>query len=335
MIFVLDNLDIDESIQNKLLKLYEDWNNMYLLSRYKEFTNNDLKDFENLIINWAQQFIKLFKTSSTSKLKFSKLHSWVYHTTDLIKKYGCLNRFSTETYESLHKDFVKTPYYLSNKQNIEDQIMKMVQRQTIASKLLSRNPKNFKTINPFKFTNLIWTFDLNNAQEFIDQRLKNYRPNSKIYSWLEHLLKYLTIYFSSTNQINIDNYIINIYSSVTLENGSIIRVTDNFYGKAWYSNVAVAMNPEELLEYLTDKGICYGQIYLLIKVETAEGNVDNLTLIRWYDFKSTKNQYHYECPRLKLMELFNIVNIEAIKNNIHIIPCFDKTNDFLVNKYIF
>jgi len=37
-----------------------------------------------------------------------------------------LNGFSTETYESLHKDFVKTPYYLSNKQNIEDQIMKVV-----------------------------------------------------------------------------------------------------------------------------------------------------------------------------------------------------------------
>ncbi|KAF0502914.1 hypothetical protein F8M41_019766 [Gigaspora margarita] len=319
MIFILNNLNIDESIQNKILKLYKDWNNMYLLSRYEEFTDNDLKDFDNLIINWAQQFIKLFKTSFASKLKFPKLHLWVYHTTNLIKKYGCLNRFSTKTYESLHKNFVKTPYYLSNKQNIEDQIMKMVQRQAIASKLLSRNPKNSKTINSFKFTNLIWTFDLNNAQKFIDQRLKNYRPNSKIYSGLEHLLKYLTIYFSSTNQINIDNYIINIYSSVTLEN----------------SNVAVAMNPKELLEYLTNEGICYGQIYLLIKVETAKGNVDNLALIQWYNFKSTKNQYHYGCSKLKLTKLYNIVNIEAIKNNIHIISHFDKINDFLVNKYIF
>lgn len=46
MIFVLDNLDIGESIQNKLLKLYEDWNNMYILSRYEEFTDNDLIYFE-------------------------------------------------------------------------------------------------------------------------------------------------------------------------------------------------------------------------------------------------------------------------------------------------
>jgi hypothetical protein len=32
MIFVLDNLDISESIQVKLMELYENWNNIYLLS---------------------------------------------------------------------------------------------------------------------------------------------------------------------------------------------------------------------------------------------------------------------------------------------------------------
>jgi len=33
--------------------------------------------------------------------------------------------------------------------------------------------------------------------------------------------------------------------------------------------------------------------------------------------------------------LNNIVDIEAIKNHVHIIPRFDKSNDYLVNKYIF
>jgi hypothetical protein len=74
----------------------------------------------------GSKFISLFKSYSASNLKYPKLHSWIYHTADLIKKYGCLNGFSTETYESLHRDFVKTPYYLTNKQNIEDQILKMV-----------------------------------------------------------------------------------------------------------------------------------------------------------------------------------------------------------------
>ncbi|KAF0526270.1 zn-finger domain-containing protein [Gigaspora margarita] len=53
----------------------------------------------------------------------------------------CLNGFSTETYESLHKDFVKTPYYLSNKQNIENQIMKKVQRKAIAQNYYQENQK--------------------------------------------------------------------------------------------------------------------------------------------------------------------------------------------------
>ena len=77
-------------------------------------------------MNQAQQFIDLFKIYSLSELKLLKLYSWINHTTDLIKKYSSLNRFCTETYESLHKDFVKTPYYLSNKQNIEIQLMKIV-----------------------------------------------------------------------------------------------------------------------------------------------------------------------------------------------------------------
>ena len=74
----------------------------------------------------AQQFINIFQEFSSSGLKLPKLHSWVYYTTDLIKKYGPLNGFSTETYESLHKDFVKAPYYLTNKKDIEIQILKMV-----------------------------------------------------------------------------------------------------------------------------------------------------------------------------------------------------------------
>ena len=77
-----------------------------------------------MITNWAQQFVKVFQ--NYSEFKYPKLHSWIYHITELIKKYGSLNGFSTETYESLHKDFVKTPYYLTNKQNIETQIMKLV-----------------------------------------------------------------------------------------------------------------------------------------------------------------------------------------------------------------
>ena len=43
-----------------------------------------------------------------------------------IKEYGAINGFTTETYETLHKDAVKKPYRASNKRNAMDQMIKTV-----------------------------------------------------------------------------------------------------------------------------------------------------------------------------------------------------------------
>jgi hypothetical protein len=53
MLFVVDNLydenedGIDNFVDNDdLTELYEKWNEMYILSRYEEFNESDLKKFE-------------------------------------------------------------------------------------------------------------------------------------------------------------------------------------------------------------------------------------------------------------------------------------------------
>ena len=61
----------------------------------------------------------------------------------------------------------------------------------------------------------------------------------------------------------------------------------------------------------------------------------NLALIQWYDFKSQTRPYMYGCPHIKLKELYNFVVIEAIQDTVHIVPRFDKTNEYFVNKFIF
>ena len=71
-------------------------------------------------------FVKTFKKMSPSELKLPKLHSWVYHIIDSIRSFGSINGYTTETYKSFYKEYVKNPYRLSNKKNIETQIMKMV-----------------------------------------------------------------------------------------------------------------------------------------------------------------------------------------------------------------
>lgn len=153
MIFVVDNLyedndGIENFVKNEnLAKLYETWNEMYAISRYETFKESDLVKFrvgtsllyknsscllmlkiikfQESINEWSQMFVRTFKHMSPSELKLPKLHSWVYHIIDSIRSFGAVNGYTTETYESLHKEYVKNPYRLSNKKNIEIQIMQI------------------------------------------------------------------------------------------------------------------------------------------------------------------------------------------------------------------
>ncbi|RIA81602.1 hypothetical protein C1645_836748 [Glomus cerebriforme] len=84
MMFIVDNLydennnTIDNFVNNdNFTKLYECWNEIYILSRSnKEFSESDLIKFNNAIFGWAQKFVKAFKFISPSNLKLLKLHSW-------------------------------------------------------------------------------------------------------------------------------------------------------------------------------------------------------------------------------------------------------------------
>ena len=75
---------------------------------------------------WAKSFIKLFKEYSPLELRLPKLHNWYYHIIAASKEHGAINGFTTETYETLHKDAVKNPYRANNKRQPTDQIIKTV-----------------------------------------------------------------------------------------------------------------------------------------------------------------------------------------------------------------
>ncbi|RHZ54441.1 hypothetical protein Glove_427g1 [Diversispora epigaea] len=105
MMFVVDGL-YSEDLSN----VYVKWNEIYLLSRLENFKESDLQDFQKAINDWGNIFIKLFRDFSCSNLKFPKLHSWIYHIVDTIREHRAINGYTTETYESLHKTYVKIPY---------------------------------------------------------------------------------------------------------------------------------------------------------------------------------------------------------------------------------
>ena len=75
-------------------------------------------------MDWAKEFIEVFLKYSS--LQFPKLHAWCYYIVPVIQEYGSINSMTTETYETLHKSYVKGPYRMSNKKGYMKQILRTV-----------------------------------------------------------------------------------------------------------------------------------------------------------------------------------------------------------------
>jgi hypothetical protein len=236
------------------------------------------------INEWSRDFIRIFRQFSSSELKLPKLHSWIYHIIDSIRNFGSINGYTAETYESLHCEYVKVPYRLSNKKDIENQLMQIVsvlifinvqyyvnfskflslqvRRQSIA-KLAS--PTTLSTTSrAFNFSSKLFEFSLTEAFSFLERSKADPNLNDKIKTGFNHFLTCMDSYLDLIN-ISIDDIQtkITIFGSVTLENGAIIRANSNYHKKPWFSNIAIVMDSEEFFDYMSDKGICYGQVIIL------------------------------------------------------------------------
>ena len=53
---------------------------------------------------------------------------------------------------------------------------------------------------------------------------------------------------------------ISIYRSITLENGAIMCASNSYHNKAWFSDIAITMDSGESSDYISDQGLCYGQV---------------------------------------------------------------------------
>ncbi|RHZ87382.1 hypothetical protein Glove_37g44 [Diversispora epigaea] len=328
MVFVVDDL-----LNKDLSEVYVKWNEMYLLSRQETFKESDLKNFQEAIEKWANLFIKLFGQFSNSDFKLPKLHSWVHHIVDTIREFGAINGYTTETYEALHKTYVKIPYRLSNKKDVKEQMMKTIRKKAIIKQ--NDFKKKFKTPLKFNYSSKLFEFDISEAFEFIDKYKNETNLDEKMIKGLDHFIQSLDSYFDLLKISTAQGCHIKIYRSVTLENRAILRTTNMFHKRPWFSNISVTMNDEELFEYQSDNGICYAQTLLITEVFLKKEKSLHLALVQWYDFISKRTPFVYGCPLLELTEVYNFIEIEAIEDIVHIVPRFDKTNEYLVNKYLF
>ncbi|RHZ68398.1 hypothetical protein Glove_295g4 [Diversispora epigaea] len=236
----------------------------------------------------------------------------VHYIVDTIREFGAINGYTTETYEALHKTYVKIPYRLSNKKDVEEQMMKTIRRKAIIKQ--NDFKKKFKTPLKFNYSSKLFEFDISEAFEFIDKYKNETNLDEKMIKGLDHFIQSLNSYFDLLKISTAQGCHIKIYRSVTLENRAILRTTNMFHKRPWFSNISTLLITEVFLK--KEKSL-------------------HLALVQWYDFISKRTPFVYGCPLLELTEVYNFIEIEAIEDIVHIVPRFDKTNEYLVNKYLF
>lgn len=96
---------------------------------------------------------------------------------------------------------------------------------------------------------------------FFEEKYSDPEIDVKMKTGFSKFLECLNLYLDLQDDISsVDESRVKIYGSVTLENLAIIRANNKYYGKPCFNNVSVRMNSDELFEYVTDQGICYGQV---------------------------------------------------------------------------
>ncbi|GET52353.1 hypothetical protein GLOIN_2v1762814 [Rhizophagus irregularis DAOM 181602=DAOM 197198] len=176
--------------------------------------------------------------------------------------------------------------------------------------------ENFKESDLAKFRESInnWSqINKKNIEVQIMKIAKQANIDHKMKSGFDNFLECLNLYMDHESIANESQ--VTIYRSVIIENDAIMRATNSYYGRPWYSNVSVRMNSDELFDYASDQGICYGQVLLIAKIELKNQNIPlNPALIQWYDFKFQNQPHLYGCPLLEITEIYNFIDIEAIQD---------------------
>jgi hypothetical protein len=117
------------------------------------------------------------------------------------------------------------------------------------------------TSGAFKFSTKLFGFKLLEAHTFFLEKDSDPEISDKMKTGFTKFLEGLNLYLDLQRDItSADECKVTVYGSVTLENLAIVRANNKYYGKPWFSNISVRMNTDELFEYASNKGICYGQV---------------------------------------------------------------------------
>ncbi|UZO03189.1 uncharacterized protein OCT59_023598 [Rhizophagus irregularis] len=226
MPFVLDGLLDNGGLDSKLIGLYLKWNDMYRKTRKLAFTKKELDNFEKLMKSWAKDFV-LIGSYSNNQCQYPKLHHFLYHMIPAIKDYGSPNGWNAETFEFLYKAYIKDPYHISNKRNVNPQILGTVMRKLTLQEV-------YKTIF------------LNKPHHFYQSNEVILEGLPEIIDGLEHFLEALSEYLKIMPYLN---------NEATL----------SFNNLPMFNDISIEIDESQLEEFVTYDNSCFAKVLLLVQ----------------------------------------------------------------------
>ncbi|CAG8564540.1 1378_t:CDS:2, partial [Racocetra persica] len=204
----------------------------------------------------------------------------IHHTIETIKEYENLNSLNAKTYEALHKQYIKTPYRISNKCDINKQIM---QKNIISENYQLKIKKKTR-----QFGKKYCTIPLHLLRSLVELYEQKEESITKILEGLRYLAPAINNYFKLIPSIlkkNVEKSeaTLILYESFALSNKEQIRATKNHYNVPMFSDVAVLMDSEQ--EFEVYDGYCFAKVLLLIRIVFKNASMFNLALVHWYNFK--------------------------------------------------
>ncbi|RHZ55002.1 hypothetical protein Glove_421g157 [Diversispora epigaea] len=178
--------------------------------------------------------------------------------------------------------------------------MKTIRRKAIIKRRVTE--ELHKTPTALIYTSKLFEFKLLETSIFFEQQKKNPDLTENMIKGFAKFLECLDLFFDMLDIISAEDCRIKIF--------------------------AIAMDDAELFKYQSDNGTCYAQTLLITEVILPNKSPFHLALVQWYDFKSKKTPFVYSCPLLKLVEIYNFIEIEAIEEIVHIVPRFDTKDEY-------
>ncbi|CAG8576683.1 14044_t:CDS:2, partial [Dentiscutata heterogama] len=252
----------------------------------------------------------------------------------LYSKLGQLKIMTAADYQNLMKLYAKfsNMYIMSRQESYSETDLNNfeVKRNELAptvSKVICRKTKGFGKV--------LYELKLDAIETRVNSLKSSNQTHPNFIEGLSQLIPALNAFLDMSSQDSVsENFFIKIYDSVHLESGEILRASDSFQNKEWFSNVAVSA-AEDQVQYESDDGIWYGKVLIFLRFfwGSAKDPFD-LAMVRWYDIEPSEPEL-YGCPQLFYTNDYDIIPIGSIYKEAHIVPRFDKENRFLLNKYMF